>query len=279
MNPRREGITYLPDPTGAVDPDQHAFALGAGRGRSRRRTRLTAAASVAAPESAAAVANYQTTVLADLAAPDLAHPSEHRDAAVLLCLPGVGRQIAATMLSEASQAIADRDYHALRAYAGSAPITRQSGKKTVVLMRRGCNDRLRNALYHRSRVLDPRSKETCAQMRARGHSHPGAALHVRPLASRVLHAPSAHPLQSETESRMTSRLPHRDSLSASSRYFIKVGNPLPPKGAGCIAGFIYPLPQEVWPAAGAFISQSGPGEGFSRLGANAPLCLYLGKLN
>jgi transposase len=124
------------------------------------------------------IAKRMQAVLADLTAPDPAHPSEHRDAAVLLSLPGVGRQIAATMLSEASQAIADRDYHALRAYAGSAPITRQSGKKEIVLMRRGCNDRLRNALYHWSRcslVGDPRSKETYAQMRARGHSH-GRAL-------------------------------------------------------------------------------------------------------
>lgn len=124
------------------------------------------------------IAKRMEAVLADLVAPDPAHASEHRDAAVLLSLPGVGRQIAATMLSEASHAIADRDYHALRAYAGSAPITRQSGKKAVVLMRRGCNERLRNALYHWSRcsvVHDPRSKQTYAQMRARGHSH-GRAL-------------------------------------------------------------------------------------------------------
>lgn len=117
-------------------------------------------------------------VLMELATPDPAHPSEHRDAAVLLSLPGVGRQTAAMMLSEASQAIADRDYHALRAYAGSAPITRQSGKKEIVLMRWGCNQRLRQALYHWSRcsvVHDPRSKKTYAQMRARGHSH-GRAL-------------------------------------------------------------------------------------------------------
>ena len=126
------------------------------------------------------VAQRMEALLAELAAPqaDAAHPSEHRDAEVLLSLPGVGRKIAATMLSEASQAIAERDYHALRSYAGSAPITRQSGKKAIVLMRRGCNERLRNALYHWSRgsiVRDPHSKKIYAQMRARGHSH-GRAL-------------------------------------------------------------------------------------------------------
>jgi transposase len=78
------------------------------------------------------------------------------------------------MLSEASQAIADRDYHGLRCYAGTAPVTRQSGKKTVVLMRHGCNERLRNALYHWARVsiiCDPRSRSQYAQLRAKGHSH------------------------------------------------------------------------------------------------------------
>jgi transposase len=60
--------------------------------------------------------------------------SEHRDATILLYLPGLGRKVAATMLSEASQAIAERDYHALRCYSGSAPITHQSGKKKVYLL-------------------------------------------------------------------------------------------------------------------------------------------------
>jgi transposase len=104
--------------------------------------------------------------------------SEHRDAAILLSLPGLGRKVAATMLSEASQAIAERDYHALRCYSGAAPVTRQSGKKKIVLMRRGCNERLRNALYHWSRtsaVWDQASKKTYSPLRARGHSH-GRAL-------------------------------------------------------------------------------------------------------
>jgi len=44
--------------------------------------------------------------------------------------------------------LSQRDYHPLRCYAGSVPITRQSGKKTTVVMWQGCNERLRNALYH-----------------------------------------------------------------------------------------------------------------------------------
>jgi transposase len=116
-------------------------------------------------------------ILDELASP-VEGQSEHRDAAILLSLPGLGRKVAATMLSEASQAIAERDYHALRCYSGSAPITHQSGKKKIVLMRRGCNQRLRNALYHWARtsvVWDADCKRTYAQLRARGHSH-GTAL-------------------------------------------------------------------------------------------------------
>ncbi len=103
---------------------------------------------------------------------------EHRDAAIILSLPGVGQKVAATMLAEASQALAQRDYHALRSYAGAAPITRQSGKKKIVLMRNSCNPRLRNALYHWSRVsvqCDDRSRDHYAELRRVGHSH-GRAL-------------------------------------------------------------------------------------------------------
>lgn len=130
-------------------------------------------------EQRAAIAKRLETILADLSRPASGCESrEHRDAELLLSLPGVGRQIAATMLSEASQAIAERDYHGLRCYTGAAPITRQSGKKKLVLMRQGCNERLRNALYHWSRVsvvCDPASKAAYAALRAKGQTH-GRAL-------------------------------------------------------------------------------------------------------
>ena len=122
------------------------------------------------------IATRLRKLLEELASPHTGEgeTKEHRDVEVLLSLPGVGRIVAATMLSEASQAIAGRDYHGLRCYAGTAPVTRQSGKKTVVLMRHGCNERLRNVLYHWARVsiiCDPRSRSHYAQLRAKGHSH------------------------------------------------------------------------------------------------------------
>jgi transposase len=108
------------------------------------------------------------------------------DVAILRSLPGVGRVIAATLLAEASQAMADRDYESLRSYAGVAPVTRQSGNKKLVVMRRGCNYRLRNALYHWSRVAtmcDERSRTYYVKLRKKGQSH-GTAL--RTIADRWL---------------------------------------------------------------------------------------------
>jgi transposase len=113
-------------------------------------------------------------------------PGEHRDATILLSLPGVGRKVSATVLSEASQALADRDYHGLRCLAGTAPITRQSGKQKVVLMRYACNQRLRNALHYwasGSIQHDPRSKQMYQDMRARGLHHNRA---LRGIADRLL---------------------------------------------------------------------------------------------
>lgn len=109
-----------------------------------------------------------------------------RDAAILLSFPGVGTMVAATMLAEAAGPLRDRDYHALRAFAGVAPVTRQSGKSLVLLMRRACNRSLREAIYHWSRISmirDPHARAHYARLRAKGHSH-GRAL--RGLADRQL---------------------------------------------------------------------------------------------
>jgi len=104
---------------------------------------------------------------------------EHRDVQIVRSLPGIGPKIAATMLTEAAQPLQERDYHRLRLYAGSAPVTKRSGKqRPLVIMRRACNQRLRRVLYHWARVSivhDACSREYYRQIRARGHSH-GRAL-------------------------------------------------------------------------------------------------------
>jgi transposase len=95
---------------------------------------------------------------------------EHRDVTILRSLPGVGRVVAATMLAEAWGLLAARDYQSLRAQSGVAPITKQSGKQRLVLMRRSCNRRLRTALFHWARNsvrLDPRCRAHYQHLRQR----------------------------------------------------------------------------------------------------------------
>ena len=110
---------------------------------------------------------------------------EHRDVTILRSLPGVGRVVAATMLAEASRPLAARDYQTLRAQAGTAPVTRQSGKVRLVLMRRACNRRLRAAVFHWARNsirLDALSRARYQHLRLR-HGHARA---LRGVADRLL---------------------------------------------------------------------------------------------
>lgn len=124
----------------------------------------------------------------DTAAPEQApgQPDEQHDATILRSLPGVGRIVLATLLAEAWEPLQARDYHALRALCGVAPVTKRSGKRCIVVMRQACHVRLRTAVYHWARTAtqhDPRSRGRYAELRQRGHSH-GRAL--RTVADRLL---------------------------------------------------------------------------------------------
>lgn len=116
-----------------------------------------------------------------------AEPPEHRDVEILQSLPGVGRMVTATMLTEATGPLADRDYATLRAHTGVAPVTKRSGKRAVfVHMRYACKGRLRQALYHWSRTSIQRDVAARAYydaLRARGHHHARA---LRSVADRWL---------------------------------------------------------------------------------------------
>ncbi len=100
------------------------------------------------------------------------------DVAIVLSLPGVGRKITAWLFAEAAQTLSERDYQMLRTHSGVAPVTKQSGKRRQVVMRRGCNPRLRHALYHMARVAmqrDAHFGSVYAALRAKGQKH-GQAL-------------------------------------------------------------------------------------------------------
>jgi len=99
---------------------------------------------------------------------------EHRSVEILRSIPGLGRVFLATVLSEATRPLLERDYHALRNLAGAAPVTRRSGKTTIVSMRRACNDRLRDAVLNSANThvqKDPRAKQIYARLRAHGNTH------------------------------------------------------------------------------------------------------------
>jgi transposase len=112
--------------------------------------------------------------------------SEQRDAAILASMPGNGRIVLATLLAEAWDALQRRDYHALRALCGVAPVTKRSGKSRIVIRRLACHPRLRNAAYHWAGAAiqyDDRSRAKYDALRARGHSHARA---LRSVADRLL---------------------------------------------------------------------------------------------
>jgi transposase len=113
-----------------------------------------------------------------LGSDNLGQRVEQPDAAILSSLPGVGRIVLATLLSEAHHALQSRDYHALRCLCGVAPVTKRSGKSMRVGMRNACAGRARTAVYHWSRVAiqhDQRARSQYTSLRAKGHTH-GRAL-------------------------------------------------------------------------------------------------------
>jgi transposase len=98
----------------------------------------------------------------------------------------VGVGVTGVLLAEAAGPLLAGDYHALRTHGGAAPVTKQSGKQRLVVMRSACNHRLRTALFHWARVSiqhDSAARQYYATLRRRGHSHARA---LRSLADRWL---------------------------------------------------------------------------------------------
>src|SRR6266850_425965 len=117
------------------------------------------------------------------------------DVAIVQSLPGVGRKMTAWLFAEAAQPLAERDYQVLRTHGGVAPVTKHSGKRRVVVMRRGCNPRLRHALYHMARVAmqcDAHFNSVYAALRAKGQRHGQALRNIGGRLLRILMAMLRH---------------------------------------------------------------------------------------
>jgi transposase len=104
--------------------------------------------------------------------------TEHPDAAIVTSFPGVGTLTGARILAEIGD---DRSRFAearnLRAYAGSAPVTRASGKSIVVMQRRIKNQRLAAAGYvwaFAALTASPQARSHYDRRRATGDGHPAA---------------------------------------------------------------------------------------------------------
>mgnify|MGYP003387255531 FL=1 len=103
---------------------------------------------------------------------------EQCDVTILRSWPGIGRINLATLLVEAAEPLRRRDYHALRALAGVAPVTRQSGKQRFVVRRLACNRRLQGAVHQLGAAALPNGG-----LRRRGHGHARA---LRSVGDRLL---------------------------------------------------------------------------------------------
>jgi transposase len=116
-----------------------------------------------------------------------AHFGEHPDAEIYLSQPGLGQVLGARVLAEfGDDTTRYSNPKARKNYAGTSPITRQSGKKKTVLARYVHNDRLLDALDRQafaSMLASPGARAYYDKQKARGLGHHAA---LRQLANRLV---------------------------------------------------------------------------------------------
>jgi len=158
-------LAAAPDPVSAAGLSIEAIT--AALNNARRRNRASKAEAIAAAlraehlgQHAAVAAAYAVTVRVQVAILAVlntqiagmeqqveANFSQHPDAEVYLSQPGLGVVLGARVLAEfGDDKVRYADAKARKNFAGTSPITRQSGKKKVVMARYVHNDRLLDAL-------------------------------------------------------------------------------------------------------------------------------------
>lgn len=145
------------------------------------------AAYAATVWSLTAVLTTLNTEIAGLEKEVKAHFGQHPDAEIVLSQPGLGVVLGARVLAEFGDA-ADRyaSAKARKNYAGTSPVTRQSGKMRVVAARFVHNDRLLDALHMQASCAilhDDQTRAYYDQIRARDVSHNAA---LRQLGNRLV---------------------------------------------------------------------------------------------
>jgi Transposase IS116/IS110/IS902 family len=113
--------------------------------------------------------------------------ADHRDAAIIRSQPGLGVVLGARVLGEFGD---DPDRYQTakgrKVFAGTAPVTRASGLRSVVVARAACNQRLVDACYlwaFAALTASPGARRCYDAYRARGATHHQA---LRALGNRLV---------------------------------------------------------------------------------------------
>lgn len=124
------------------------------------------------------------------------HFGRHPDSEIYLSQPGLGVVLAARVLAEFGDSPGRyTDAKARRNYAGTSPITRASGKKTVVRARYARNNRLTNALCQQAFAAltgSPGARAFYDSLRARDIGHHDALRRVSNRLVGILHGCLRH---------------------------------------------------------------------------------------
>lgn len=146
-----------------------------------------AAAYAATVRSQVAVLSTLNSEIATMQGEVEAHFGQHPAAEIYLSQPGLGAILGARVLAEfGDDPTRYADAKARKNYAGTSPITRQSGKQKIILARYVHNDRLRDALGRQAftaLTASPAARDYYDQLRARGKDHNAA---LRQLANRLV---------------------------------------------------------------------------------------------
>jgi transposase len=139
---------------------------------------------------------------------------QHAQAPILTSFPGLGPVLGARLLGElGDDPHRFTDARGVRSFAGTAPITRASGRSRVVSARRICNRRLGNACHwwaYATLTRSPGARAHYDRRRAAGDAHNAA---LRNLANKLL-AKLWHCLQTNTYYHETSAWPALETTAA-----------------------------------------------------------------
>ena len=148
---------------------------------------VVAGAYAASVRAQVAILSTLNTQIATMEEQVEAHFGRHPDAEIYLSQPGLGLVLGARVLAEfGDDATRYADARARKNYAGTSPITRQSGKKKIVLARYVHNDRLLDALGRQAFSAlrgSPGARAYYDLQRARGVGHQAA---LRQLGNRLV---------------------------------------------------------------------------------------------